>query len=1017
MFRYRKHEKKQKDQLKLEMLKLMAEENDEKFLEYDRATDTIVLSEIRNGEFSIIETVNNFVSKADMVLERIYEEDQENFRQEIRKSLAQPGGNEFDVRYILPEIGPRWYHFFLMSISDENGYVTNFVAHMLNVQEEKEAQEKMRFRAERDSLSGVYNHATYAQICTELANETEDGLVYVMIDIDKFKQVNDTSGHHAGDQVIQFVGQTLEIIVNGRGYAGRIGGDEFSVCLYGIESREEALSRCVYIKSALNQYMNTVPFTVSMGATYSAGRKLSFQELYFEADEAVYFAKESGRNQLVFKDEIQKKKQEKFQEDKREYALTEEEIAQDQKLEYIAIIDPITKDILYMNEAGRNALGIPLDTVRNMHCYELFKDCDKPCETCSLHANHVQILEGESAVGLEKYIPHGKFIIQSKQLMWKGNSARSISFMDVNDAEHVELCMEAEIESNETFTKCWNIIMSANSGDTEYEKVLRVLTEYYDAECCAIITKDGDKYHEVFEYHKNAGQAVAEGLRVSVSEGLLERCEFLLDDEDFMRPRHIDERLAESPEIAAELKKRFIYNTLGIALRKYGEIIGVFMVLNPHHNLSDYAILSKLAVFFSTDLVRKKLTDNKSYEEDHDILTRMWSREFFNTIWQKEYFPILKSGMGIFTGDIFHLKEINRQLGYTYGNDCLIELAELFRRVFTGYSMFRYDDDRLMVICHNVDKKQFQKMVDYATELITDLDFEVSHGASWKAEPLLIEAIEEAEEYLEIYRGHLERENMAAQKLAKKIEREVIEQIGEGNFRMYLQPKVRLLDNTTVGAEGLIRLYQPEKGLIPPGVFIPVLEQQNEIHIIDLFILRRAFQFQKAAKDAGRRIVPISVNFSKNTLIYPNLISYIQEQCEMYGSPEGMIRIEITETISNMDHIEVSNIAQKLHEMGFSISMDDFGTKYSNLAVLTQFDFDTVKIDRSMIVDIAENPKNQIVLKYNISMLKDLGMEVVIEGVETEEQVRVLKELGCEVAQGFYFGKPEPEEQFYKLFM
>ena len=151
--------------------------------------------------------------------------------------------------------------------------------------------------------------------------------------------------------------------------------------------------------------------------------------------------------------------------------------------------------------------------------------------------------------------------------------------------------------------------------------------------------------------------------------------------------------------------------------------------------------------------------------------------------------------------------------------------------------------------------------------------------------------------------------------------------------------------------------------------------------------------------------------------MYPKLMDFIAEQCELYGAPEKSIRIEITETISNMDHMEVNNIARELHKLGFSISMDDFGTQYSNMAVLTQFDFDTVKIDRSMILNIVNDEKNKLILKHTVAMLKDLGMEIVIEGVETEEQVVVLGEFGCEIVQGFFFGRPEAEEKFYELFM
>ena len=143
----------------------------------------------------------------------------------------------------------------------------------------------------------------------------------------------------------------------------------------------------------------------------------------------------------------------------------------------------------------------------------------------------------------------------------------------------------------------------------------------------------------------------------------------------------------------------------------------------------------------------------------------------------------------------------------------------------------------------------------------------------------------------------------------------------------------------------------------------------------------------------------------------------MEELCKEFELPKDLIQIEITESISSMDRIVVNNIAKSLRNMGFSISMDDFGTQYSNMAVLTQFSFDAIKIDRSMIIDIENKPENVTILKHVLGMLKELKLSAVIEGVETKEQLEVIKNLGCDVVQGFYFGKPEPKEKFYELFM
>ena len=1009
----------QRGELQMTLMKLIAEQNKEKFLEYDCGTDRLVISEVKNGQFVVQAEINNFFLEDNILLNYLADEDRDMFFKEIERCRNTPTTRAFDVRLEWGERGKEWYRVFMTSLADKERNVKYLAARLVNIHEQKIAQDMMRLEAERDSLSGVYNHKTYEKMCNDIVAKYDDGLLFMMIDLDDFKQINDHYGHHVGDRVIRHVGRVLENAVKGQGVAGRIGGDEFSVCIYEIYEKDLAIAICLRIKEALKQFLDGVNFTASIGVAMSDGRRINFADLYYEADEAVYFAKENGKNQFIFADELEKKRKEQIINNLADKPLTEEEIALDHRIEYCAVIEPGTKKIIYMNEAGRNALGLTLEQVRELYCYELFKGrCDE-CNVCELHANHVHVLSDEESEGFKKYIPQGRFYIQSKYMTWSGEPARLLTFANLNDTKHVEACMEESLETQEALSKCWSLILESDAPEADYTKVLQILNQYYDADCCTIVTKGEKKYEEIYEYHKKSGQAVAEGLRYALEDGTFEECEVLLDEDGYMRPRHISEKIKAYPELAQTLEKKFVHNTIGIALSRYTHIIGILMVINPRHHVNEYSVLSHVGAFFCSDLARKILSDNNDYASNHDVMTRLWSREYMG-LWHQQFGFLFQGGMGVFTADIYRLKDINKQLGYESGNQRLVELADMFRKVFEGYSIFRYDDDQVLAVVHNVEQHTFEKMVKHALELIEELNFEVSRGYAWKADTTIddvIELVGVAENYLSVHKTYLEKRNDAAGKLARKMEKDVIERINNGNFRMFLQPKVNIMTEKTVGAEGLVRLYDDEKGFISPGLFIPLLEENNVVHMVDLFILRQAFQFQKAARDAGKEIVPISVNFSKNTLMYPNLLDFIQTQCEAFGEPEGMICIEITETISNMDHMEVNRIAKALHNFGFSISMDDFGTQYSNMAVLTQFDFDTVKIDRSMIIDIVENEKNQLILKHMIQMLKDLGMEIVIEGVETSEQVSVLKELGCDVVQGFYYGKPEADSRFYEFYM
>lgn len=1006
----------QDENLQTALLKMVAEQNQELFFQYDVKNDIAILAGISNGVFELREVIENYHSNVNRMYDRVAEEDRDLYSKEFERCMKRPMSRIFEIRYIDKKGEKIWHRVFLISLADENRKVVKMAARMLSIHKEKSASEILRMQAERDSLTGVYNHKTYEEMSKDMIRKNSDGILFLMVDIDNFKEINDTYGHHAGDSIIKQVGEVFLLAVKDFGVAGRIGGDEFSVCLANIWDKETAVAICSRIKEALKVSQEGVDFTVSIGAARSGGRISTFDELYYEADEALYFVKENGKNQIVFYEEIGNKKKDLIEERKQEFSMTEEEIELDAILSYRMVVDPSSKKIHYMNKSAREVLNLSLNEVKQMHCYELLMGRCKECAVCELYTTRVQAVTDEEAVELKKRIPDGKFILQSRYCTWKGEPARQIGFINVSDTQHVAKCFQSELESQEMISRCWNIIHDTDSQDVDYEKVLRVLNEYYDADCCAIVSKQGDEYREVFEYHRNSGEAVAEGLRASIGEGVLNRMEVLIDEQGFMRRRHIEQKLMENIDLIPELERRFVHNTVGIKLARRDFFVGVLLVINPRHHADDCNILKRIGVFFTTDLLRKNLSDSKNYAEKHDPLTKMWNRSYFGE-WQAKFGMMFTKNYGVFTADILHLGNVNKELGYEHGNGMILQLAEVCRRVFSGYSVFRYDADQIMAICHNTDKVAFQKLVNYAKEMLDEIDVEVSVGYAWTSGGDLANVIREAKEFMEKDRERLEISNNSDGKMFRHIENGILEEISKGNFHVFLQPKVSISSGKTVGAEALIRLYNDVRGFVSPAFFIPLLEERGAVYLIDLFVLQEVFRFQKTALDEGRELVPISVNFSKNTLVYNNLMDRIREMYFEYPIPDGLIEIEITETISSMDHLLVNNIANSLRHMGFSVSMDDFGTKYSNMAVLTQFEFDTVKIDRSLLLDVETNKKNETILKHMLEMLKDLGIETVMEGVETAEQVEILRKLGCDTVQGFYYGKPEPIGQFYEMFM
>ncbi len=1003
-------------QLEQALVKIVAEQNQEKYLVYDVASDVASYSAVENGRVVLKETIENYMTDEALTYGRVATEDIPIFRRELKTCLKRPASRIFDVRYLNKEREKIWYRIFLVSVADENRKVYKLGAKIICIHKEKIAAENLRKQAQQDSLTGVYNHQNYENLCRELIRKNSDGLLFMMVDIDDFKQINDTYGHHAGDSIIKQVGQVLAKAVKDIGIAGRIGGDEFSVCLSNIWDKQTALEIAMRIREELKHSQEGVTFSISVGATRSNGRVCSFEQLYFEADEALYFVKDNGKNQIVFSDELEEKRQARAVISRANTPQTDEEIELDDSKMAQIVVSPGSKRVEYINKAAREMLRIDLEEAKSMPCYELLHSQCTECKRCELYIQSVEVLSDEESAMLRSRVPNGRFMLYSRYMQWKGEPARISTLMNLHDNLEVEMSYAKEMQRKQMLFKCWNILHKTNVQNTDYSGVLQILNEYHDADCSVILTKENGVYKHVLEYHKPSAANVIEGVFRSVKAGIFEDMEVLIDEDGLMRPRHIKKKLENHPELVPFLEQGLVHSTIGIKLARQEDFAGILMVINPSHNETDVMALRMLEVFLTPDLLRKQISDAKDYEYSHDMLTSLWSRSFFGE-WQAKYRFLFGQNFGVFTADIFGMGKINREYGFENGNQRIIRVAELFKTVFAGYSVFRYDADQILVACHDIEKEDFEKLIRYFKERAEELDIELAMGYSWMLEGDIMQAIREANEYMLQDKSRLENNNNSESKNVKYMESALQEEIKKGNFHVYLQPKVRIATGKTIGAEALTRLYDDVRGFISPAYFIPLLEEKGMIHMVDLFVLEEVFKFQKRAIEEGKEVVPISVNFSKNTLMIDYLTDFIRDLYHKYPIPDGLIQIEITETISTMEHITVNKIANTLRGMGFSVAMDDFGTNYSNMSVLTQFEFDAVKLDRSLILGVETNKKSEAILRHTISMLKELGIETIMEGIETAEQVEILKRFGCEIVQGYFYGRPEPHQKFYELFM
>lgn len=237
--------------------------------------------------------------------------------------------------------------------------------------------------------------------------------------------------------------------------------------------------------------------------------------------------------------------------------------------------------------------------------------------------------------------------------------------------------------------------------------------------------------------------------------------------------------------------------------------------------------------------------------------------------------------------------------------------------------------------------------------------------------------------------------------------------LAKKEFKIWFQPKFNPISRNLIGAEALVRWIKKDGSVIPPNAFIPLFERSNIIRRLDEYIFRNVCAQQKQWLDAGKDIVPVSVNLSRASLHYKDIVKFYKRITNEVGIDKKFIPIEITES-ATADTLDIRNVMSEFISEGFLLHIDDFGSGYSSLSSLNVLHFETLKIDKSL-VDYIGNFEGNRLLEHIISMAKDLGLHVTAEGVENESQAVFLKHIGVDSIQGFFFSKPVPLPDFEQI--
>ena len=459
---------------------------------------------------------------------------------------------------------------------------------------------------------------------------------------------------------------------------------------------------------------------------------------------------------------------------------------------------------------------------------------------------------------------------------------------------------------------------------------------------------------------------------------------------------------------------------------EYAERLSISAIADESGNVQEYAVV------ISDVTKRKQDEEHIRFQANYDALTGLPNRTLFMDRLAQSLPAMRRSetNLGLMFIDLDGFKLVNDTLGHNVGDQLLMEAAgRLQKCIRDGDTVARLGGDEFTIIMPNLADPRDAPLVAQRVLDALSKPFQLQGHESFisgsigitvfpddatdpnelikNADAAMYRAKEQGKANYNFYTADLNeqvKERMVLKNgLSKALE--------NGEFSLFYQPKLKTMTEEVTGVEALMRWNSPELGMVSPVRFIPILEETGLLVEVGEWALRTACMQHKAWLDEGLPPISVAVNLSARQLREDDFVPLFDKVLNEAGiGPEGL-EVEITESMLMSDATRAVEALEEISAMGIQVSMDDFGTGYSSLSYIKRFPIDTIKIDRSFVSDIATNPDDAEIIKTIINMGQTLNRKIVAEGVETEEQLTILREYRCDEIQGYYFSPPLPAEE------
>lgn len=694
--------------------------------------------------------------------------------------------------------------------------------------------------------------------------------------------------------------------------------------------------------------------------------------------------------------------------------LFNEFIIQQQKLIAYAC-DLITYEICYMTETAKALYDIHDEQAYlGQKCYELLQGMEGPCPFCT----NSKLAPGE----IYKWEHYNKKLqkwlaVDDTLMEYQGKHLRFEIARDITEQKNRLDQVSNRLTIEETLVECIQTLSGEGDVTEAMNRFLEMIGAYYIAERAYIFEFDFDNQtiDNTFEWCApgvTQEMDFLQGIPIAYVREWIEKFE---QQGEFFITSLQREVAPDTPEYRI-LHTQNIESLAAAPLKKNNRIIGFLGVDNPVVNTDDLSLLRNVSSFVLDEMERRRLILELERSSYTDFLTGLKNRNCYISKLNELHEQLLKA-IGVIYIDINGMKKLNDSYGHEYGDGIIRKTADIIQ-YHAKDECYRVGGDEFVVLCVNIEQDRFQELVaGLRSDFDSVNDCDVSIGCTWKGGAVSVnEEILRADDlmYAEkqdyyhsvLCQGRDIRTGMAT---------EVLQEISDKQFVVYYQPQVELKTGKIIGAEALVRKRDKSGRLLPPVNFIPYYEQEGIISHVDLFVLSTVCATLQKWKSQGIE-TNIAINISRATLMTPSIVKRIKEICQNYEVSPQQITIEVTESISKVEHQQLLDLIQSLAMEGFPVALDDFGSEYSNLSILTAMNFQKVKFDKSLVEKLETNDQCRIVMKHALKICNELSnTRSLAEGIETKKQLELLLQYQCDYGQGYYFGKPMSSDMFCEI--